>query len=106
MVIITSHKSKYFENNEWTEINKRFVKIRFANMAFWKLPYTYLLCSEWTSEVVQHWFTSNYGKYRQKFDGLNGKDLVRLSEAQFKSRCPEMGDVIYNAVQELKGKEI
>ena len=60
---------------------------------------------EWTSEEVQKWFSvSNYSKHTQKFDGLNGKDLACLTEVQFKVRCPEMGDVIYNAVQEFKEK--
>ena len=59
----------------------------------------------WTKEEVQQWFlSSTYSDYAPKFLSLNGKDIPGLTEAQFKSRCPEMGDVIYNAIQEYKEK--
>jgi hypothetical protein len=62
------------------------------------------LLGEWDKEEVQAWFLwSKFEYYAKKFYPLDGKDLAGLTKEDFLRRCPEMGDVIYNALQELKG---
>ena len=59
--------------------------------------------SAWTNKDVQEWFlSSKYKNYAPKFLGLDGEELAGMKEEQFKSRCPDKGDVIYNKMQELK----
>ena len=61
----------------------------------------------WSKQEVEKWFLdTKYKDFALNFRFLNGKELSELTEAQFKSRCPEMGDAIYNTIQKLKGKHL
>jgi len=61
---------------------------------------------EWSENEIQNWILSTkYANHAQASKHLNGKELAGLSKEDFLRRCPEMGDVIYNAVQELKGEK-
>jgi len=57
---------------------------------------------EWTEDEVEKWFLEGrFAEFAPKFKGLSGKSLAGLQKEDFLRRCPEMGDVIYNAVQAL-----
>ena len=61
----------------------------------------------WSEQEVEEWFLSTkYKDFAYKFKRLNGKELSQLTKEDFLQGCPEMGDTIYNAIQELKGKHL
>ena len=54
---------------------------------------------------MQVWFLSlDFLEFASQFP-LSGIHLAGLTEDDFIRRCPEMGDVIFNAVQALKGEK-
>ena len=59
----------------------------------------------WTEKQVKAWFDLKYSKFSEKFAGLNGEDLASLSEEQCLRRCPQLGDVIFNAIQTIKASQ-
>jgi len=59
--------------------------------------------NKWTADEVQQWFQKNdFSEYYPRFKGLSGKLLSELQKDDFRFRCPEVGDALYNIIQKLK----
>ncbi|KAL6057328.1 hypothetical protein QOT17_015575 [Balamuthia mandrillaris] len=57
----------------------------------------------WTAEEVQNSFRKGrFRLYAEHFRNLTGGDLANHAKEDFRVRCPEMGDIIYNNLQAVQ----